>query len=115
MRLAPDGLDPLRRVVDYLRPNFIGLRTVDGLYRFHGMAAFGMPIAVGHHLFADDVDREKAEQAWRVLAERGVRLGEVLPRRTARRGRQCVRRAASLRALTSAPTGGRSSARCGRE
>ena len=24
-----------------------------------------MPIAVGHHLFANEVDRKKAEQAWR--------------------------------------------------
>lgn len=74
MRLAPPGLDPLDAVVDYLNPYFIGLRTDDGLYRFFGRNAWGWPIGLGHHLFADDVNQEKTEQAWRGVAGRGVRL-----------------------------------------
>lgn len=59
-------LDPLDAVVDYLTPYFIGLRTADGLYRFFGANAWGWPIRLGHHLFADDADQEKAEHAWRM-------------------------------------------------
>ncbi len=64
--LALPGLDPLDAVVDYLSPQFIGLRTADGLYRFFGGNAWGRPIHLGHHLFADDADQDKAEHAWRM-------------------------------------------------
>jgi hypothetical protein len=66
VQLALPGLDPLDAVVDYVGPHFVGLRTTDGLYRFFGRNAWGWPIRVGHHLFADDADQEKAEHAWRV-------------------------------------------------
>lgn len=65
VRLAPPGLDPVEGVVDYARPNFIGVRTADGLYRFFGRNAWGMPVGVSLHLFADGVERDKTEQAWR--------------------------------------------------
>ncbi|MGC9667806.1 SRPBCC family protein [Planosporangium sp. 12N6] len=64
VRVTPDGLPPLDGVVDYTGPTFLGVRTADGLYRFHGRAMIGMPLAVGHHVFAD-VDRREAEEAWR--------------------------------------------------
>lgn len=66
VELALSGLDPLDAVVDCLSPHFIGLRTTDGLYRFFGRNAWGLPIRLGHHLFADEVDHEKAEHTWRV-------------------------------------------------
>lgn len=66
VQVAPAGLDPLKAVVDYLSPHFIGLRTADGLYRFFGRSAWGWPVGLSHHLFADDVDRSKNDQAWRV-------------------------------------------------
>ncbi|MBV9163253.1 MAG: SRPBCC domain-containing protein [Pseudonocardiales bacterium] len=66
VRLTVVGLDPLDAVVDYLSPYFIGLRTADGLYRFFGRNAWGWPISLSHHLFPDDVDREKTELTWRV-------------------------------------------------
>ncbi len=66
VQLAVPGLDSLDAVVDYLTLHFIGLRTTDGLYRFFGRNAWGWPIRVGHHLFADDADQDKAEHAWRV-------------------------------------------------
>ena len=49
MRLTPPGLDPVDAVVDYATPNFIGVRSADGLYRFFGRNAFGMPVGLGHH------------------------------------------------------------------
>ena len=64
VRLAPRGLDPLDGVVDYLAPQFVGLRTADGLYRFFGRNAWGMPVALGHHLFGEGVDQEKTQRAW---------------------------------------------------
>jgi hypothetical protein len=62
--LAPRGLPPLQAVVDYVRPNFLGLRTADGLYCFFGRDAFGAPVGVSIHLFADAVDAEQTAQAW---------------------------------------------------
>ena len=41
VRLTPHGLEPLEGVVDYLRPNFLGVRTAEALYRFFGRNAFG--------------------------------------------------------------------------
>lgn len=71
LRMTPEGLPPLEGVVDYADPgdDFIGLRTADGLYRFHEMSAMGMPIAVGHYIY-DDIDREATEQAWSGWLER---------------------------------------------
>ncbi|MGH3121310.1 MAG: hypothetical protein ACRDND_09855 [Streptosporangiaceae bacterium] len=65
VRLALPRLEPLEGVVDYTAPNFLGVRTADGLYRFYGRNAFGMPVGLAHHLFAPGVDREKTELAWR--------------------------------------------------
>jgi hypothetical protein len=65
VRLTLPGLDPLEGVVDYATPNFLGVRTGDGLYRFYGRNAFGMPVGLAHHQFAAGVDREKTELAWR--------------------------------------------------
>ena len=70
VRLDLDGLEPLDGVVDYATPSFLGVRTADGLYRFHGRAALGMAIAVGHHLYRDDVDREQAERGWQSWLDR---------------------------------------------
>ena len=65
VRLTLPGLDPLEGVVNYATPNFLGVRTDDGLYRFYGRNAFGMPVGLAHHLFAAGVNREKTELAWR--------------------------------------------------
>ena len=64
VRITPPGLDPVDAVVDYVTPNFIGVRSADGLYRFFGRNAFGMPVGLSHHLFAADVDKDKTQLAW---------------------------------------------------
>jgi hypothetical protein len=65
VRLTVDGLEPVVGVIDYLRPNFMGLRTADALYCFFGRNAFGAPVAMSIHMFADGVDSERARHAWR--------------------------------------------------
>lgn len=57
------GAAPVDGVIDYLRPQFIGVRSPAGLYRFFGRNAFGMPIALGHHLFDPRVDQLETS-AW---------------------------------------------------
>lgn len=64
VRLSPPGLEPVDGVIDYLRPNFMGVRTTDALYCFFGRNAFGGPVAMSIHLFADGVDLEKTKHAW---------------------------------------------------
>ncbi|MFC9328996.1 SRPBCC domain-containing protein [Kitasatospora sp. NPDC057015] len=50
--------------VDYRTPQFLGLRSHDGLYRFFGRNAFGGPVGVTLHLFGEDADAATAERAW---------------------------------------------------
>ncbi|QIS22623.1 SRPBCC family protein [Nocardia terpenica] len=71
VRLTPEGLPPIEGVVDYaeLPGNFLAVRTDDGLYRFHNLTVMDMPIAVGHHIFAD-IDREVTARAWKDWLDR---------------------------------------------
>ena len=64
VRLTPKGLEPLDGVVDYLQPNFLGIRTADALYRFFGRNAFGGPVAISVHVFDDGVTAEKTTHDW---------------------------------------------------
>jgi uncharacterized protein YndB with AHSA1/START domain len=64
VRLTPHGLEPFEATIDYLRPNFIGVRTVDALYRFFGRNAFGGPVAISIHAFSDSIDAEKTRHDW---------------------------------------------------
>jgi len=57
-----DGAGSLSGVVDYLRGNFLGIRTDDALYRFFGRNAFGGPVGMQVHHFGA-VDAESAKQA----------------------------------------------------
>jgi hypothetical protein len=71
------GLAPIEGVLDYLYPaipaaatspelpTFLGVRTAGALYRFHGRAALGATLAVGHHVFGDNVDIDKTQYAWK--------------------------------------------------
>jgi hypothetical protein len=64
VELTPDGLPALQAVVDYDQPNFLGVRTADGLYRFFGRNAFGAPVGMSIHLFVTDVDAEQVTNDW---------------------------------------------------
>ena len=62
VRLEPEGVDG---VVDYLEPQFIGVRTADGLYRFFGRDAWGQPVGISLHLFSEDADADRAQRTWK--------------------------------------------------
>jgi hypothetical protein len=62
VRLTPEGLEPIEGVVDYVSPSFLGVRSDDAIYRF--IYGFDGSTMVGHHLFAEGVDRRRAEAAW---------------------------------------------------
>ena len=64
MRLTPAGWTPIEGVVDYATGAFLGVRSADALYRVYGRDAWGWPVGVAHHLFADDADEAAAERAW---------------------------------------------------
>jgi hypothetical protein len=77
VRVTLPGIEPLDAVVDYLTPDFIGLRTENGMYRFFGRNAFGGRVGIALHLFAGtgasnsaggaDVatgEAKKTEEAW---------------------------------------------------
>jgi hypothetical protein len=54
-------------VIDYSTPEFLGVRTADGLYRFFGRNHYGGVVGMSAHLFEDRVDaaaREAALKAW---------------------------------------------------
>ena len=58
---------PLDGVVDYSTPEFLGVRTTDGLYRFFGRNHYGSVVGMSAHLFDDGVDgaaREAALKTW---------------------------------------------------
>jgi hypothetical protein len=54
-------------VIDYSTPEFLGVRTADGLYRFFGRNHFGSVVGLSAHLFVDGIDaaaRESELKAW---------------------------------------------------
>lgn len=63
-QLTPAGLAPLDGVIDYLRPNFMGVRTADSLYCFFGRNAFGAPVGMSIHCFSDDIEPERLKREW---------------------------------------------------
>jgi uncharacterized protein YndB with AHSA1/START domain len=68
VRLTPEGLAPIEGVVDYVSSETVGVRTDNGLYRF--IRGFDGSVAVGHHLYMDDVDTKEAERAWQAWLSR---------------------------------------------
>jgi hypothetical protein len=57
------GAGALDGVIDYLTPEFIGIRTGDSLYRFFGRNHYGSVVGMSAHVFRDDVDAATAEKA----------------------------------------------------
>jgi uncharacterized protein YndB with AHSA1/START domain len=66
VHLTPDGLDPIDGIVDYVHPNFIGIRTSDAFYRLFGRNAFGWPVGVTLHEFAS---KPGSADKWRRFVE----------------------------------------------
>jgi hypothetical protein len=64
VRLRPAGVAPIDGVIDYRRPNFLGVRSADALYCFFGRNAFGAPVGMSIHSFADGVDGEDSKRRW---------------------------------------------------
>ncbi|MGW0934578.1 SRPBCC domain-containing protein [Streptomyces sp. NPDC002666] len=60
---GPDG-GPEEVVVEWLSPEFVGLRGPDTLYRFFNGSTWNWPIWLGHHLFAEDADEQQAASVW---------------------------------------------------
>ena len=62
---APMGdAGTLDGVVDYSTPEFLGVRTDDGLFRFFGRNFFpGGVVGMSAHLFVEGVDAEAREAA----------------------------------------------------
>jgi hypothetical protein len=58
------GAEPVEGIIDYARSTFLGLRTSDALYRFHGRMALGVPIAVSAYVYGRPVDRDALKEAW---------------------------------------------------
>jgi hypothetical protein len=61
------GAGPLEGVIDYLTPEFIGIREPDGLWRFFGRNHYGGVVGMSAHIFRDDVDAPASEavlKAW---------------------------------------------------
>jgi uncharacterized protein YndB with AHSA1/START domain len=68
VRLTPDGIGVFEGVADHVSPHVLGVRGPDALYRFvHGFDGSTM---AGHHLFADGVDQDEAENVWRAWLDR---------------------------------------------
>jgi hypothetical protein len=63
LHLTPDGVEPIDGVIDYLTPNFTGIRTADALYCFFGRGAFGAPLGVTIHAF-DGRDAAQSKERW---------------------------------------------------
>ena len=71
-------------VIDYSTPEFLGVRTDDGLYRFFGRNFYGGVVGMSAHLFVDGVDAAAARGRAQGLAGRRVRVGRLRRRRDSR-------------------------------
>ena len=64
LTLEVPGFGSVRAEIDYLTPQFVGLRDSGALYRFFGRDAFGGTVDVAHHLFEPKGDPAEASAAW---------------------------------------------------
>jgi hypothetical protein len=71
-RIELPGAASLAGVIDYVTPNFIGLRTPDALVRLHGRWGLGMTVAVSHHAYSDCFDAGATSQAWRAWLDQAL-------------------------------------------
>lgn len=65
----PSGMNDIEGTIDYDHPDCLGIRTSKALFRFYNRGALGMSVGVGHHIFAEDIDRLAAVHAWQAWLE----------------------------------------------
>jgi hypothetical protein len=61
------GAGSLDGVIDYLTPQFLGVRSENALWRFFGRSHFGGVVGMSAHVFRDDLDASALERelkAW---------------------------------------------------
>jgi len=64
LSLEVPNLGRIESEIDYLAPQFIGLRGSGALYRFYGRDAFGGTVDAAHHLFEPKAESAEAATAW---------------------------------------------------
>ena len=69
--------DLIQGVVDYLTPQYLGLRTADALIRFHNRSGLGMTIAVSHRVYGRAIDAQSAHEAWEAWLSSAVSRASV--------------------------------------
>lgn len=69
VRLSLDG-GVVDAEVDYTGHGTIGLRTVDGLIRFHLRDKIDMPVAVAHYVYGTSIDVPRFTRAWEAWLNR---------------------------------------------
>lgn len=62
--LEVPGVGRIEAEIDYLTPQFVGLRDSGALYRFFGRDAFGGTVDAAHHLFEPKGELAEATAAW---------------------------------------------------
>lgn len=63
-----DGLPPIKGIVDYVNPDFLGVLTPDGLYRFiHGHEG---SVVIEHHVFTEHPDERETVANWQAWGNR---------------------------------------------
>ena len=67
-------------VIDYSTPEFLGVRTADGLYRFFGRNHYGSVVGMSAHLFVGRRRRRGARGGAQGVAGRGLRLDPAVVR-----------------------------------
>lgn len=65
LRLSPKNMEAFDGTIDYLHPNFLGIRTSSALLRFFGRNAFGQPIGMTIHQFGDVEDTGAIASSWK--------------------------------------------------
>ncbi len=63
-RVALDGPQQLTGVVDVATPEFLGVRSENGLHRFGAEGDDGCGISAYHYFYGDPVDTETLTKAW---------------------------------------------------
>jgi hypothetical protein len=69
VRLQAAGLPAIEGTLDYLTPEFLGVRADDLLFRVYGRDRWGDPATVALHLFDPAADAAGLARGWREWLE----------------------------------------------